>query len=224
MARAEVNGSGLIRTLIVDDHPITRLGIRTLLAEIPSLNVQGEAGSLAEARQWFAHSPPDLAVIDLKLKDGSGLDLVREQRSHTSTRFVVLTMFGCAQVEDAVRATGAHAFVAKESASRDLARVVREVLDGVATAAPPRQSRGSLLSPREREVLAAIVDGLTNAAIAARLKISVTTVRTHVVHILDKLGAYDRTEAAVIAVRRGLVEVGPASAEAQPWPPPSSAR
>lgn len=201
---------GSVDTLIVDDHPVTRLGIRALLRELPELRVVGEAQSLAEAREWFERAPPQLALVDFKLRDGSGLDLIREQRRRTSTRFVVLTMFGSGEVEAAARAAGAQAFVAKESGSGQLARVIREVLAGSAHARRARQrSAEALLSPRELEVVAAMAEGLTNDEIAARLNISVPTVRTHVVHILDKLGAQNRTEASVIAVRRGLVELRP---------------
>lgn len=209
MHRASLN-VGPVDTLIVDDHPVTRLGIRALLRELPELRVVGEAQSLAEAREWFERAPPQLALVDFKLRDGSGLDLIREQRRRTSTRFVVLTMFGSGEVEAAARAAGAQAFVAKESGSGQLARVIREVLAGSAHARRARQrSAEALLSPRELEVVAAMAEGLTNDEIAARLNISVPTVRTHVVHILDKLGAQNRTEASVIAVRRGLVELRP---------------
>lgn len=202
---------GSVGTLIVDDHPVTRLGIRALLQELPELRVQGEAQSLAEAREWFAREPPQLALVDFKLRDGSGLDLIREQRTRTSTWFVVLTMFGSGEVEAAARAAGAQGFVEKESASGQLTRVIRDVLDGGADPPRSRQRSGeALLSPRELEVVTAMAEGLTNDEIAARLNIGPTTVRTHVVHILDKLDAQNRTEASVIAVRRGLVELRPA--------------
>lgn len=195
-----------IGTLIVDDHPVTRLGLRTLLAELPELEVRGEAQSLEEARACFLREPPALALVDLKLKDGSGLDLIREQRTRCSTRFVVLTMFGSQEIEKDARAAGAHGFADKGSASLQLATVIRTALAGTGVMSAADKSHPTL-SAREIQVVAAIAEGLTNAEIATRLNIGWTTVRTHVVHILDKLGAQDRTEAAVMAVRRGLVDL-----------------
>ena len=195
-----------ISTSIVDDHPVTRLGVRTILATMPELQIRGEASSLEEARAWFSREPPALALVDLRLRDGSGLDLIREQSGRVPTRFVVLTMFGSAEIEKDARAAGAHGFADKASASVHLTGTVRTALTGSLPAA--RSGDGSVrLSPRELEVVAAMAEGLTNAEIAARLDIAWTTARTHVVHILDKLGAQDRTEAAVIAVRRGLVDL-----------------
>lgn len=188
--------------MIVDDHPITRLGLRTLLAGMPELEIAGEAHSLAEARRWFLdENAPELVVADLKLGDGSGLELVREHSHHA--RFVVVTMFASAEVERDARAAGAHGFANKETASVHLANIVRCALAGLGVRGQP------MLSPRECEVLVLVAEGLTNAAIGARLAIGMTTVRTHVVHILEKLGARDRTEAAVLAVRAGLVPRAP---------------
>lgn len=195
-----------ISTLIVDDHPVTRLGVRTILGSMPELDVRGEASSLEEARGWFEREPPALALVDLRLRDGSGLDLIREQSARASTRFVVLTMFGSVEIEKDARSAGAHGFVDKSSASIHLTGVVRGALAGAVPELRGPDGSASL-SPRELEVVAAMAEGLTNAQIAARLNIAWTTVRTHVVHILVKLGAQDRTEAAVIAVRRGLVDL-----------------
>ncbi len=196
--------TGRVRTLIVDDHPITRLGLRTLLCSLPELEVLGEACSLAEARHWLARDTPQLAVVDLKLKDGDGLELVREYRDRT--RFVVVTMFGDANTERAARAAGAHGFAHKETASVHLTSTVREAL---AEWSALRPTKSVALSRREREVLELVAQGRTNGEIASHLNISITTVRTHVVHILEKLGARDRTEAAVLAVRDGLLPHAP---------------
>lgn len=200
------SASGRFGTLIVDDHPVTRLGLRAILSQMPELEVEAEAQSLEEARACFSRDPPALALVDLRLRDGSGLDLIREQRLRHPTRFVVLTMFASHEVEKDARAAGAHGFADKAAGSVQLAAIIRTALAGQGPMSAADKSRPTL-SVREIQVVAAIAEGLTNAEIAERLNIRWTTVRTHVVHILGKLGAHDRTEAAVIAVRRGLVDV-----------------
>lgn len=199
--------------LVVEDHAVTRLGIVSMLARVPGFRVVAEVASLAAARAFLAGNQPDVIVTDVRLTDGSGIDLLRERRAlGDRARFVVLTMFGSNEMANEARAAGADVFLDKALDAEALVGALRSLMgprSGRSTMAEKIASGAEVtLSPREIEVLALVAEGLTNAEIAQRLAIGWTTVRTHVVHVLQKLGARDRTEAAAIAVRRGILELG----------------
>ncbi len=190
---------------IVDDHPVIRLGVVALIDACTDLRVAFETSSIADAREMFRRATPDIGVVDVRIGDDNGLDLVRALRAeHGSMRLVVLTMFDGPEIERQARAAGADEFVRKSAPGSAIVAAVRgpRTGDAARSAAPTLRPQ---LSPREIEVLSLISDGSSNAEIARCLGMSFSTARTHVAHILEKLGAKDRTSAATIADRCGII-------------------
>lgn len=200
-----------MRVVLVDDHPMYREGLRAALASAET-EIVGEAGTVAEASQVVAATEPDVVLMDLQLPDGTGIDATRWIReSHPEVRVIALTMTGDEDAVLAALAAGASGYLLK-GADRDtilaaLAAVHRgEAVLGAGVAAKvlgllATSERRPLpeLSDREREVLALVADGLTNAAIAQRLFVSPKTIRNHVSNILTKLQVPTREDAG----RRG---------------------
>ncbi len=201
------------RLLIVDDHPVVRAGLRTFLDLQDDLRVAAEAGSLAEARTAAAEQPFDVVLLDLQLPDGSGLSLLPElTQGPGSPRVLVLTSFlDEGQVREAMR-RGAAGFLLKHAGPTALLDKIRAALRGelpldpgaVRALAHPREDPLAELTAREREVLGAIAEGLSNKRIAARLGITEKTVKTHAGHVFAKLGVGDRVQAALLARDLGL--------------------
>jgi DNA-binding NarL/FixJ family response regulator len=200
--------------LVVDDHALVRSGLRSVLDAEADLEVVGEAASAAEALAFTRHLSPDVVVLDVRLPDRDGIEICAELREISrATRILVCSGLaeGTALVE-AARA-GADGFVSKESANEEIVEAVRRVAGGGAVvgadsarvmfgylrAASERAPAIGRLSPREREVLRLLSDGLTNREIAERLFIAEKTVRNHVSALLHKLGLRHRTEAALFA-------------------------
>jgi DNA-binding NarL/FixJ family response regulator len=214
-----------IRVMLVDDHEVVRLGLRSLLAGESDVRVVAEAGTVAEAIRVAEVERPDVALLDIRLPDGSGIDACRSIRIRSpSTQVIMLTSFAePSLVLEAIEA-GAVGYVLKQLDTSDLLKAVRAVASGdsvldpavtrevlalVKTAAADAQSRVFRdLTDREVEVLALVAEGRTNAEIGADLSLSEKTVRNHVSTILSKLGLTNRIEAATLAVRHGL-EVRP---------------
>ncbi|MQA98125.1 MAG: response regulator [Streptosporangiales bacterium] len=209
-----------IGVLIVDDHPVVREGLRTFLAVQPGLRVAGEAGDGEEAVRRAAELGPDVILLDLKLPDTYGISVLRRLREdRPEVRVLVLTSLDeRAHVLAAARA-GAAGFLYKDVAPAALAQAVRSVHAGHVVFAPeaaetllraapePELDRGSAtLTARERQVLGEIARGRSNRQIARTLAVSEKTVKTHVSSILMKLGLQDRTQAALYAVRHGLID------------------
>lgn len=204
------------RVLLVDDHGLIREGLRRAFDRTTDLVVAAEAANLKDATQALQDVEPDVLVTDLGLPDGNGMDLVRSARAASATMgIVVLTMYsGDEQVLGAMDA-GASAFVNKDASADEVVAAARHAsiaprsftardLSSVMSrrmAAPA----GPRLSPRETEVLALLVDGLAVGQISRRLFISESTTKTHVAKIYDKLGASNRAQAVMSAVRLGLV-------------------
>ncbi|MEV2277931.1 response regulator transcription factor [Nocardiopsis sp. NPDC049922] len=205
-----------ITLLVVDDHPVVRDGLIGLLDAQPGLAVVGEAGDGVEAIAMAEHTKPDVVVMDLRMPGGSGVDAIRElrRRHPQGCRILVLTTYDTDRdIREAMRA-GADGYLLKDAAREELVRAVHEVAQGrpVLTAAalaalsgPVSEETGSVLSPRETEVLRLVATGMTNRAIASRLRIGEATVKTHLLHIYDKLGAVDRASAVHAASRGGLI-------------------
>ena len=204
------------KVFLVDDHEIVRRGIADLLSEESDLLVVGEAASVSEALTRVPAAGPDVAVLDIRLPDGNGIELCRELRSRLpELRCLMLTSFTDDEaLFDAIMA-GASGFVLKQILGNDLVHAVRTVasgqslLDARTTSAllnRIRRERGQgdpvrTLSEQERAVLELIGDGLTNREIAERMSLAEKTVKNYVSHLLAKLGMQRRTQAAVLATQ-----------------------
>jgi DNA-binding NarL/FixJ family response regulator len=205
----------MIRVLIADDHAVVRQGLRTFLDLQDDIEVVAEAGDGAEALAAAEQHAPDVALIDLVMPNVDGIEAIRGLRERVpAARAIVLSSF----IDDekllpAVRA-GAAGYLLKDVQPQQLVDAIRTVHAGGALLHPKVASRlleemaTDPLTPREREVLALIGRGMANKVIARELTLSEKTVKAHVSSILAKLGVTDRTQAALYAVRAGLV--GPA--------------
>ena len=206
--------SGKIRVLVVDDHPIVRVGIVAIINACPDMTAVAQAGTAEEAIDLFEQHLPDIALIDLRLPKMSGVDAIRTIRMrHPKACFVVLTTYeGDEDIYQALEA-GARAYVIKGMPHQALTDALRRVHAGGRFLPPPvsralaSRTPDSDLSVREREVLALLACGKTNKEIASELGISVATVKCHVSVILMRLQAADRTHAVVTALQRGLVHL-----------------
>ncbi|MGI8799553.1 MAG: response regulator [Pseudonocardia sp.] len=205
-----------IRLLLVDDHELVRTGLRTFLELQPDMVVVGEAGSGEDALTLAFDVAADIVLLDLMLPGMTGVETARRLHDeHPELKVVVLTSFaGQDSVLPAVRA-GVAGYLLKDVGPGELAEALRAVHAGGAplhpqVAATVMQSvtAEDPLTPREREVLRLIARGLSNRLIARELVLSEKTVKAHVSAILGKLGVADRTQAALHAVRTGLVEQG----------------
>ena len=211
----------MIRVAIADDHAVVRQGLRTFLELQDEIEVVGEAADGEEAVALVARTVPDVALIDLVMPRVDGIEAIRRIRERSpATRILVLTSFADDHtVLPAVRA-GAAGYLLKDVQPPELVTAIRTVHAGEALLAPSvatmlveqlagedgrAEERDEHLTPREREVLAQLARGAPNKVIALELGVSERTVKTHVSNILGKLGMTDRTQAAVYAVRHGIV-------------------
>ena len=205
----------MIRVVIADDHAVVRQGLRTFLDLQEDIEVVGEAADGAEALEAVERLSPDVVLIDLVMPGVDGTEAIRGLRERApSVRAIVLSSF----IDDeklfpAVRA-GAAAYLLKDVQPQELVEAIRTVHAGGALLHPRVASRlleelaTDPLTPREREVLALLGRGMANKVIARELSLSDKTVKAHVSSILAKLGVTDRTQAALYAVRAGLVGPG----------------
>jgi DNA-binding NarL/FixJ family response regulator len=204
--------------LLIDDHELIREGLRRAFERDPDFHVVGEAASVAEGVALAQSLKPEVVVTDVRLPDGSGLDATRQiRRSLPDAGIVVLTMYaGDEQLFGALEA-GASAFVAKDSPADDVVAAARHAASAptsftaadLANAMRRRMApTGPQLSPREREVLQLLADGLAVAQIARRLYISESTAKTHISKLYEKLGAGNRAQALMTAMRLGLIKSG----------------
>jgi DNA-binding NarL/FixJ family response regulator len=208
-----MSGPG-IRVFSVDDHPLLREGIAAIIDNEPDMEMVAQASTGQEAIRLFREHRPDVTLMDLRLPDISGIDaLIAIRTEFPNARIVVLTTFeGDVEIQRAL-AAGAFGYVLKSMAPRELASVVRRVHGGkkhipadVAAQLAEHVSDESL-TERERSVLRHVSEGNRNKDIARLLEISEETVKVHMKHIMEKLGANDRTEALTIAVRRGIIRI-----------------
>jgi two-component system response regulator DevR len=202
-----------IRTFLVDDHELIRRALHDLLSAEADIEIVGEAGSVREAAGAILERRPDVVVLDLRLPDGVGVDLIRRVRDQVpGTRWLVLTSFDDpGDVRAAVQA-GAAGYLLKDTASAECVQAVRRVAAGDRVLDPTvaqhllDQSRGpeadlAKLTPQEQRVASLLAEGLTNRQIGDRLGLAEKTVKNHVSAVLTKLGAANRTEAALRAAR-----------------------
>jgi len=203
-----------LRVLIVDDHPMMRLGIAAIINDQTDMAVAAQAGTGEEAVAEYRRSRPDVVLMDLRLPGMSGVEAIRAiHREQPRARFVVLTTYeGDEDIHQALEA-GAQGYLIKGMSPEALVDAVRRVHAGSRFLAPPvaralaARNPNSDLSTREREVLALIVGGKSNREIAAELGITEGTVKCHVTALLERLGVSDRTQAVVAALQRGIVHI-----------------
>jgi DNA-binding NarL/FixJ family response regulator len=204
-----------ISVVLVDDHELIRQGLRRAFERTGDFTVVGEAGTVASALSVIGEQTPDVVIFDVRLPDGSGLDAAKKVREGNPTMgIVVLTMYaGDDQLFGALEA-GASAFVPKDAPSDDVIAAARHAAvspraftaNDLAGAMQRRLSpTGPQLSPREKEVLGLLADGLGVAQISKQLYISESTTKTHISKVYEKLGAGNRAQALMTAMRLGLI-------------------
>jgi two-component system, NarL family, response regulator NreC len=196
-----------IRCLLADDHRILREGVRLLLERdrgSPKLEIVGEAENGPEAVELLEDLRPDVAVLDLALPGLGGLEVCREARGG-GARVVILTMHVSAEHVRRAREAGADGYVVKGSGVSDLAAAVRRVVAGQPGPFPQVDDPIGALTAREREVLVEVAQGRSNREIAGRLGISIHTVNTHRIHLMEKLGVHDAIALARLAISAGLL-------------------
>lgn len=210
-----------VRVVIADDQPLVRTGLRTILATDPAIEVVGEAVDGIDAVALVRRTSPAVALFDVRMPRMDGLAATREVVATTETRVLVLTTFGQDEVVFEALAAGAHGFLLKDTPPEQLLASIHGVaagegrLDPAVTGVvlqhfrrsqpPSRPELLERLTDREREVLALVARGCTNAEIAAELFLALGTVKTHVASLLSKLGIRDRVQAVIVAHEAGLV-------------------
>jgi len=201
--------------LLIDDHELIRQGLAGAFSQAEGFDVSGQAGSVAEGIELAQELQPDVVVTDVRLPDGSGLDVVRALRKENrQIGLVVLTMYAGDEQLFAAMDAGASGFVGKDAPTSSVISAARQAVvapltftcTGLAEAMVRRMSSGApRLSDRERQVLELLAEGLGVTAIAARLYLSESTAKSHIGRIYDKLGAGNRAQALVTAMRLGLI-------------------
>jgi len=209
-----MNDQVRIRVLSVDDHPLLRDGIAAIIDSQPDMSLVSQASSGTEAIQQFREHQPDVTLMDLRLPDLSGIDaMIAIRAQFPEARIIMLTTFeGDVEIQRALEA-GARGYLLKNMPPSELVEVIRQVHAGkkrvpaeVAAHLAEHMSDEDLTA-RETEVLRQVAGGNRNRDIAELLFISEETVKVHIKHIMDKLGARDRTQAIAIAVRRGIIQL-----------------
>jgi len=203
-----------IQVLIVDDHPVVRLGLRTMLDSERNISVMGAAASAREALAEVEKQRPDVVLMDLRMPEMEGTEAIAElRRIEPNIRILVLTNYEEDEYIFRALQAGAMGYLLKSAPQEEIVQGV-EMVHRNKRCVPPNIAKRLLetiareeLSQRELEVLRLVAGGLTNKEIAQRLFISAKTARNHVASCLVKLGVTDRTEAATTAVRRGLIRL-----------------
>lgn len=207
-----MNDSGKIRVLSADDHPLLREGLAAIINNQPDMILVAQASSGAEAIERHRQHRPDVTLMDLRLPDLSGIDaMIAIRAEFPDARVVILTTFeGDVEIQRVLQA-GARGYLLKSGPPSDLVLAIRQVHAGKKRVPPEVAAQlaehlsSESLTAREVEVLRQIAGGNRNRDIAELLFISEETVKVHIKHIMEKLGASDRTQAIAIAVRRGII-------------------
>jgi DNA-binding NarL/FixJ family response regulator len=203
-----------IRILSIDDHPLVQQGMAAIIGAQRDMCLVGEAATGREAIRRYKELWPDITIVDMRLPDMSGIDLLKSIRAQfVNARFIVKSAFeGDVEIRRALEA-GARAFLAKRTMPSDLVAAIRQVHAGKKWMPPSvavnlaRYYAEGNLTDREVEILQLISSGNRNRDVGTALSISEATVKAHLQHIMGKLGANDRTEAVLIGVRRGFIEL-----------------
>jgi DNA-binding NarL/FixJ family response regulator len=209
-----MNDQVRIRVFCVDDHPLLREGIAAIINNQPDMQLVAEATTGREAIQKFREHQPDVTLMDLRLPDMSGIDsLIAIRTEFPEARVIMLTTFeGDVEIQRSLEA-GARGYLLKSMPPKELVEVIRQVHAGKKRIPPELAAQlaehlgDETLTEREIEVLRHIAGGNRNRDIAKQLFISEETVKVHIKHIMEKLGASDRTQAVAIAVRRGIIQL-----------------
>jgi DNA-binding NarL/FixJ family response regulator len=206
--------SDKITVLNIDSHPLWSVGVATVINGQPDMRLVAQASTGREAIDYFRRHQPDIILMDVRLPDISGIDFMIAIRAEfPKARFIIVTSFAQDSEIRRALAHGAQAYMLKSMPSSELIEVIREVHAGKRKISPSIAAQlaehftDELLSDREVEVLSQLVNGNRNRDIAERLFIAEETVKAHMKHIMNKLGANDRTQALTIALRRGLVQL-----------------
>jgi len=209
-----MNTTSSIRVFSVDDHPLLREGIATLINNQPDMVLVAEASTGRDAIQQFQKHQPDVTLLDLRLPDMNGIDaMIAIRTEFPEARIVILTTFeGDVEIQRAL-AAGARGYLLKSMPPKELVGVIRQVHAGKKHIPPDIAAQlaehisDEFLTGREIEVLQQVAVGNRNRDIAERLFISEETVKVHIKHIMEKLGAHDRTQAVAIGIRRGIIQL-----------------
>jgi DNA-binding NarL/FixJ family response regulator len=200
--------------MLVDDHALLRTGVANIINQEADLHVVAEAGNGIEALEAYDRHRPDVTLLDLRMPVMEGVEVVRSIRERDPAALViVLTTYDTDDEISRALKAGAKAYVLKDISADDLIACIRSVLTGktyIAPAAAAKLAEGVTrvqLTPREMAALKLVADGKANKEIATALDISERTVKTHLAHLFEKLGATSRTEAVKVATRRGLVRL-----------------
>lgn len=208
----------MIQVLLVDDHAILRDGLRTLIAQEDDMEVTGEATGSEQLMDMLPNTTPDIIMMDINMPKMNGIELTKWVKSnYPAIKIIVLTMYNNDEYFMAAIREGADGYLLKDSPSKDVIGAIRTVIDGESVIPPTmtkkllsmhqheNQTEDNSLTPREMEVLLALVEGLSNKEIASKLYISDKTVKIHVSNIFKKFDVKSRSQAIIFAVQNNLV-------------------
>ena len=207
-----------ITVFLMDDHEVVRQGVRALLESTGEIDVVGEASNAAEALARIPAVQPDVAVLDVRVPDGNGIEVCREVRSSHDTKCLILTSYSDDEALFEAIMAGASGYVLKQVRGSELISAIKRVADGESLLDPsvtgkvlqrlreptPVDDRLQSLTPQERRILHLIADGMTNRQIAGEMFLAEKTIKNYVSNLLSKLGMQRRTEAAVFATKLEL--------------------